>query len=542
MPKLATLFRTLQHLRDEQWVGQVRKRLRPTVKPRVSKGCLRRRYTPETPMQFLTAPPHASIDPVNKRIRLLNREVAFGETVNWDDKSQGPLFAYHLHHFDYLRDPKLDRFFRVRLIEDWLDHHPHGVGWDPHPMGLRIFNWLKLLYTPGAFSMSASQEYRMLYSLADQIETLHWNLETHLQANHLLSNLMAVAVGALLFNGRPGHRWRKVLPQLNQELKDQVLPDGGHYERSPMYHCLLLENLLDLIQLGRGFQSLSESDETLWVNVAERMLGALHVWTHPDGAIALMADSAFGIAQVPGELFRYAKHLGIQASRRESGALPDTGYVRLQNDTFSLLASVAGPMPDYQPGHAHCDALSFELCVGRQRIITDTGVFEYIPGKHRDVSRAVASHATIQLDGKEQAELWGAHRIGGRPEVSLLSHHPPYELLAHCRSWDTPNSTHQRRFQLSEEEICIEDQIQGEPCQVRYVLPIAPGVSAELNEMRLVLRGERAELRCDLPSGLSWRLATGPYYPEFGSEVNRQVLVGEADKWNGGTLRIHRLA
>ena len=36
---------------------------------------------------------------------------------------------------------------------------------------------------------------------------------------------------------------------LNEQLKEQILNDGGHFERSPMYHCIILEDLLDLHNL-----------------------------------------------------------------------------------------------------------------------------------------------------------------------------------------------------------------------------------------------------------------------------------------------------
>ena len=36
---------------------------------------------------------------------------------------------------------------------------------------------------------------------------------------------------------------------LLRELPEQVLADGGHFERSPMYHALLLHGLLDLVNV-----------------------------------------------------------------------------------------------------------------------------------------------------------------------------------------------------------------------------------------------------------------------------------------------------
>ena len=44
--------------------------------------------------------------------------------------------------------------------------------------------------------------------------------------------------------------------------------------------------------------------------------------------------------------------------------------------------------PDYLPGHAHCDTLSFELSLSGQRVVVDSG-------------------CGIYVDGLNQPEIWG---------------------------------------------------------------------------------------------------------------------------------------
>ena len=36
---------------------------------------------------------------------------------------------------------------------------------------------------------------------------------------------------------------------LERELDEQILADGGHFERSPMYHSMILEDCLDLLNV-----------------------------------------------------------------------------------------------------------------------------------------------------------------------------------------------------------------------------------------------------------------------------------------------------
>jgi uncharacterized heparinase superfamily protein len=44
---------------------------------------------------------------------------------------------------------------------------------------------------------------------------------------------------------------KKGLKIINDELNEQVLNDGGNFERSPMYHSIFLEDLLDLINISK---------------------------------------------------------------------------------------------------------------------------------------------------------------------------------------------------------------------------------------------------------------------------------------------------
>lgn len=301
-----------------------------------------------------------------------------------------------------------------------------------------------------------------------------------------------------------------------------------------MYHALLLENLLDLINVSLASEHpLPERIAGGLHDTAARMLGAIDVWTHRDGDIALFADSAFDIAQPPAELHRYAAALGIAPSPpARAGVLDDGGYVRLDTGDWTLIASVDGPRPAHQPGHAHCDALAFELTFGAERVVTDTGVYEYVPGARRHTARATHSHATLEIAGAEQAEIWAPHRIGGRPKVELRSVEPGHGFEASCASWSTPGRLHVRRVEMSADAVSVIDRVEskGEGAAVRSSWPIAPEVEVDLDEAAATAVLQLASgnrLRLSLPQALAWRIEDGAYYPEFGKDVTRKVLVGE---------------
>lgn len=535
-------LRTVRHLRPQQVAGQLRIRVRGDGVPRRRGGPAPQLALAAPAAPLLPAPPHAWSDG-SRRFRLRNREVAFAQPVDWDFAGEGPLWAYDLHSFAWARRTTLDPGARRGLLLDWIARHRSGVGWSPHPTSLRTLTWLALLLTPGALDADDGVRDEILSSLESQVDFLASHLETHLLANHYLSNLLAVTLAGVAIEGRSTRAWLGHERVLRDELAEQVLADGLHCERSPMYHASILEAVLDGVNLaaakpGRAPDSLRDS----LADTAARMLGALAVVTHPDGEIALFADSAFGIAHSPGTLARYAAALGIAArGPAQRGVLDAGGFVRLEGGPFVLVASIAGPMPPHQPGHAHCDALSFELSVDGERVVTDTGVHEYIPGRLRDLSRATRSHATLEVDGRDQAEIWAAHRIGGRPTVALESVEPGVRAAASCAGWATPDTRHHRVWEISEEALVIRDRLEGRPRRARLALPLAPGIEPRIDGARARLHLPCGSwLRIELEGGPSLRAERAAYFPEFGRRVERTVLVADADPWPATTLRITR--
>jgi len=526
------VLRTLRHLRARQLVGQVLWRLRRGTRVGTPWQGLAPTLLAKTPaVPFLPAPEHAMTDGW-RSFRLLNREVVFSKHIEWGYAGEGPLWAYHLHQFDYLRRSSLTPSARRRLIFDWIEEHCAGVGWNSHSTSLRTMTWIKLMLTAGALALSDEEEEEVRASLAAQLQHLAAHLETHIGANHYLSNLLALVFAGLVFEGSVSDGWLAHAEDLRRELSEQVLADGLHYERSPMYHALLLESVLDLLNVATTVpERVPPGLEHSLRDAAARMLGALRVLTHPDGAIALFGDCAFGIAAGCDALKAYAQGLGVSASDSVvEGVLEAGGYVRLERGPWCFIASVSGPSPAHQPGHAHGDALAFELSIEAQRVVTDTGVYEYIPGALRDIARATRSHATCEVAGRDQAEFWAGHRVGGRPPVKLIAVEPGRRLEATCASWATPQTLHRRMAQLSGDTLTLTDQLEGAPQSARLVFPFAPDLEVQLRETRARIRfGAKSELQIELSPALRWRVERTPYFPEFGKRLDRATLIGEAD-------------
>ena len=538
LSQLPRLARTLWYTKPIQLFGKLRWALgRGARRVRLSDPAPRLRV-PEPAVPWLPATPHTAWD--GRHLRLIGTEVPFGRAFDWSGGSAGRLFAFHLHQFDWARGKGASPELLLAALNDWVANVERGDGWHPAPTSLRTFAWIKLLTTPGLLPEEADTE-RVRAALAEGVATIAARPETHLLANHYLWNLLALVFAGVCLDHAKADEWLGWQTRLAVELDEQFLPDGGHYERCPTYHGLLLENVLDLLNAARVVPGrLDPGFQARLAEQAGRMVAAHSVWQHPDGEIALFGDSAFGIAHAPDDVFAYAEALGVSPDGPGlEGALPDTAIFRLAAGPYVLIATADRPTPEYQPGHSHCDALSFELSIDGERVVTDTGVCEYEPGTRRDIARATRSHATIEVEGREQAEFWQSHRFGGRPDVGIVQADPPGFLEAVCAGYATPEVLHRRRFEVDAQVVRIHDEMDAPARSARIHLPLAPGLEPVLDgtKARVPLH-DGAGLEIELPEEASWRVERRPYYPEFGREELRAVLVGDASPLSSATMQL----
>jgi uncharacterized heparinase superfamily protein len=365
--------------------------------------------------------------------RFLNVTYAPSGCIPWSSGGLSRLWLYHLNYFDFvnldLSAPQHRIHLRkaLELAGDWCRQNKTGreIGWEPYPLSLRIVNWLKFLIrnAPTAEALGEATTLSLLLaSLRIQALALEGRLETHLLANHLVKNIKALMfAGALLEVPESSRWWEKGEKLLQRELTEQILPDGGHIERSPTYHAQVLEDLLDLQALVEACGRASKNCAELLSQHVTRMADFLRSILHPDDEISLFNDSALGVARAPRELLTRAGE-SLEVSSNDSPQVtvhPETGYAVLRAPrSESCLVFDCGPVgPDYQPGHGHCDVLSYELSLHGRRVVVDTGVSTYERCAERVYERSTAAHNTLRIDGEEQAEVWASFRVGRRPRV-----------------------------------------------------------------------------------------------------------------------------
>ena len=353
--------------------------------------------------------------------RFLNTKKSFDlQRMDWTASDMSRLWRYNLHYFDYLHDQSRSRETIATLISGWVINNPPGIkdAWEPYTVSLRVVNWIKLFLQPEYCGHIPGV---WLESLYRQVCWLEKNIEYHILANHYLKNAKALFFAGMFFDGKRADRWLKLgLRILGEEAQEQFLADGGHYERSPMYHAIVVEDYLDVLNLiSSSAVPITPQTIAFFKSRSAAALDFLHDIGMPDGDIPLFNDAALGIARQPVQLFEYAGRLiGYAAPRRVEGLLvvakPESGYFVMRDGDDMMVIDCGLIGPDYQPGHAHCDTLSYELAIGGKRTIVDSGVHDYENGELRHYARSTRAHNTLMVDEVEQSEIWSSFRVGRR--------------------------------------------------------------------------------------------------------------------------------
>lgn len=522
--RISRYFHTLRYLRARQLLNRVWRSTWPLHIPKRDAPPLR------AASYRIKDPVHGPQTLVGEgRFSFLNVVDEVLNVEDWNSSDRDRLWLYNVHYFDDLvaTGACSRQDWHRKLIERWINENPvgFGCGWEPYPTSLRIVNWIKF------HLLGSSLDSKAIDSLADQLRCLHKRIEYHLLGNHLIANAKAIFIGGCFFEGAEADKWKRVGFQiLRQQLSEQVLPDGGHIERSPMYHSLVLEDLMDVANVACVY---SEEVPSGMEQAIKRMLHWLREMTHPDGEVSMFNDSAFGIAPRLDLLENYADRLGMRPKTFPTKAvsmMADSGYARMEAERLTLLIDAAPIGPDYLPGHAHADTLSFECSIGKQRVFVNSGTSTYSPGVRRSWQRSTAAHNTVTVDQENSSEVWDAFRVARRARPLCVhadlsqgvvsAGHDGYQRLP-------GRVTHYRTWRLTKEGFRVDDKLMGKYSEAVGRLYLHPNVGARVDD-----GGVSGSLTIDNRSTVRWsvkggtvRLHRARFFPEFGKEVDNVCLV-----------------
>ena len=564
--EIASYLRTLRYLRASQWGWRayyiLERNLRsdtwgpsPGIKS-AEVAIAEAREFPSVPLFRPTAPADTNETAMMERgeFHHLNQTMILGrdrpdwklgnQTLNrlWINNLHSHYWAYDLAKEVIAGEEQSNRASELFLhyLSDWMERCELEVpgakhlAWNSFVVATRLSWWIRswLEFKAAAISFPPEFETRLLHSMRRQASYLERHIEWDLRGNHLFRDAVGLAWAGRFFCDEQAEQWMRTATKIAvSQAKEQVLEDGGHFERSPMYHIQIMEDVLSLALLLTD-KAAAEKMRATW----ERMAEFLAWMRHPDGAIPLFNDAALHASCEPNLMLSFGKQLGVYAKpelRRGGRLFAQTGIAVWHDDRWSMFFDVGAGGPDYQPGHTHADTLAFEGSFRGRRLFVDAGVYSYDNNDERKYDRSTRSHNTVCVDGQDSSEVWHIFRVGRRAqplEVSATFTAGHMRALASHNGYDhlPGRPRHGRAITISGEGLfSITDTVEGRgEHEVSGGLLIEPGwkASPAPGGWELCADSDRVRVRMDGPGPMKLFEEKRKYHPEFGRELDSARL------------------
>lgn len=322
-----------------------------------------------------------------------------------DDENQ----LADLHGFSWLADLFASGGEEARaragdLLAGWVERNRkwHELSWRPDILGERLSAWL-------AF-------YEFLTAERESTRTALLEMAM-VQARHLGRSCAQGPGDARRFKAIQGLIFAAVclpgvealldqsLGHLEKEIHRQVFPDGGHVERNP---SRLLDVLSRFIQI-RALLLAAHVEVPLGLQgVIDRMTPMLRALRHGDGGLALFNG---GFEEERARVDTVLADTGVRG--RALTSAPHSGFQRLAAGRTVIIADTGKP-----PGggaSVHAGTLSFEMSVGKDRLVVNCGAASTEGEKWFAAMRATAAHSTLSADGRDSIEFGGDGSLAHGP-------------------------------------------------------------------------------------------------------------------------------
>ena len=440
-------------------------------------------------------------------------------------KNKKKLWRYNIYYFDFLNELNKKNFkHQKKFIKIWIREITTGEGLEPYPTSLRIVNWIKW----STFYKYKDEEF--INNLYSQLHFLNRNIEYDILGNHIIANAKALIYGGIFFHNHDGSKFltkgRKIFVE---GLNKQILNDGGHYERSPMYHSLILEDLLDIYSITyNGSNYLKKSDLKLLKFKIIKMLTWLKLMIHNDGQVSFFNDSVFGIAKSYKYLLSYAKSLSIKPKfqKKKATILKESGYFVYFNKNINFKFNIGSVAPKEQPGHSHANTLAIELSIGKDRFIVNSGISTYDIGQLRSMQRSTRAQSTLQINNSNSSDVWSSFRVGRRAKVFAINHSniDKYTTVSACHDgfFQKYNIIHKREIIIFENKLVIRDYLNKKISNTKIRFYLFPGIKLlkEKNKFK-TNDGYFINTNCNGGKILTKK---SKWYPEFSMEEENIFL------------------
>jgi uncharacterized heparinase superfamily protein len=472
----------------------------------------------------------------------LGRTLRLGEDP-WAALPSGQRPQADMHGFGWLRHLRaLDSAEATatarRLLEGWIERFGrwHPLAWRPDVIGDRLAHWFANYAFLGAPADGAFRAL-LLDSAAKQARHLKRSVERSGRGLEAFAAARGLIASGVCLKGFVDALEAGRLLVL-RAIDAQALPDGGHAARSPARQLEVLARLIDM----RAVLAAAHAEVPVPLQGAiDRMAPMLRGLRHGDGRLALFNGSN---EEDEAYIDRVLIESGVRG--RPLASAPHTGFQRLSVGRTLLIVDAGAPTAAAMVD-AHAGLASFEMSVGRHRVIVNCGAHPDNASEWHWALRATAAHSTLVVDDTNAAELSEPGGKTTRP-VTVTCQRQESDgnivvQLVHDGYGRPFGLTHRRDLYLSAsgDDVRGKDVLEGTGGRLFAVrFHLHPEIRASLVE-----GGDAVLLR--LPGGDGWRfLAAGGrlsledsvYHGDAAAvRRSRQIVVSGALEGRGATVK-----
>ena len=454
---------------------------------------------------------------------LITKKVNFN---NWSYNSPNLLWEYNLFYFDFLFSRKFisNKSLCLKLINKCIIisylKKKHTM-WDAYPTSMRLINLIKFCIFHNINS------YKINESIFNHIEHLKKNLEYRLDANHLLTNLIAINFGNLFLKSEDNTslEYNKIL---FNEIKIQF-ENYLHYEKTPSYHNLLTEKLIEYIIVKKYLKIKISNNEYLLI---KNLINTSKNFSHPDNYPVFFNDTNFDCLNFKQleKLFKTNfKKINFSFSEKQL----DRSFLVLKNKKIFLISKCCGPNPVFNPGHSHADVLSFEVSLNNKRFIINKGISTYSDIKQRNKERSTKSHNCLYINDENSSQIWSLFRIGKKSKIKELNINLKKKIIECSHDGFSKifkNILHKRKWNIISNKIFIDDKIIGYSGDFFLNFNFSPAVKLFYkNNQSVSFKIGQSYGLIYFSNSKKISIKNSFYYPKFGYKKRMKSLIIECN-------------
>jgi uncharacterized heparinase superfamily protein len=299
---------------------------------------------------------------------------------------------------------------------------------------------------------------------------------------------------------------------LEEEIAQQILPDGGHISRSPeaLLQCYRLIMMV-MDSLAAGAVEVPQAIRSAY----DRIAPMIRFFRHGDGSLALfnggvecdarMIAALLARDEVRGQPFAYARH---------------TGYHRMTAGKTLVLIDCGGVPPGAFSTHAHAACLAMEFGSGAHRIVVNCGDAGATQPKWESALRATAAHSTLTVADSSMAailppgvarNLLGPRLIGGPANIETrrVETTQGWSVEASHDGYSVPFGVrHERQVTLSQQGLAVTGVDRVLPKSARTHASLSFAIRFHIHPDIRVSPSQGGGVLLKLPNGEGWRFRT----------------------------------